>query len=248
MVRRALGANNPTRAARSRNRAYSTDDLALARLDQLSARIRHADGRHLAGAALLAQLRTAVLEAFTVVAADASILHDESLEHAGEPITHPYVLRVLEIIEERFSDPLLTSSSIAAELRRDRSYLAAIFHSVVGCTIRQHLLQVRVQHAVRMVANGDKVEAVVLAVGYRSKSNFLRHFRTATGLNPSAFRRALLSFQQALPRNGSGACWVPGRSRRPSWGSAHSVEGFENAAFTVGRLASHPHGLHYTIR
>ena len=197
MVRRALGANNPTRAARSRNRAYSTDDLALARLDQLSARIRHADGRHLAGAALLAQLRTAVLEAFTVVAADASILHDDSLEHAGEPITHPYVLRVLEIIEERFSDPLLTSSSIAAELRRDRSYLAAIFHSVVGCTIRQHLLQVRVQHAVRMVANGDKVEAVVLAVGYRSKSNFLRHFRTATCLNPSAFRRGHVGFLAA---------------------------------------------------
>jgi AraC-like DNA-binding protein len=46
----------------------------------------------------------------------------------------------------------------------------------------------RVERASRAIRAGEKVEAVALEVGYRSKKNFFRQFRRRFGTTPAKYR------------------------------------------------------------
>jgi AraC-like DNA-binding protein len=54
--------------------------------------------------------------------------------------------------------------------------------------MRDYLQQVRLRQAVSCLREGDKVEAVMLDVGYRSKSNFRRLFKSRLGASPGVFK------------------------------------------------------------
>jgi AraC-like DNA-binding protein len=47
-----------------------------------------------------------------------------------------------------------------------------------------------------LIRNGEKIEAVSLLVGYRSKKNFYHHFRRHVGLTPLAYKAALFRSQR----------------------------------------------------
>jgi AraC-like DNA-binding protein len=42
--------------------------------------------------------------------------------------------------------------------------------------------------AARAIEEGGKIEAVAMSVGYRSKKNFYRQFKSLFGVNPSDLR------------------------------------------------------------
>jgi AraC-like DNA-binding protein len=46
------------------------------------------------------------------------------------------------------------------------------------------------QRAAVLLRRGEKVEAVALSVGYKSKSQFYRQFRKRFGVTPAAFGRS----------------------------------------------------------
>lgn len=96
--------------------------------------------------------------------------------------------RAINVIEARYRDPL-TLRTIACAVQRDRAYLARLFRRATGHTLHGYLTRVRVKHATTLIAEGQKVEAVMLQVGYRSKKNFYRQFRSITGVTPGAYRR-----------------------------------------------------------
>ena len=41
-----------------------------------------------------------------------------------------------------------------------------------------------------LIRAGEKIEAISLLVGYRSKKNFYRHFKEQLGVTPTAYRSA----------------------------------------------------------
>ena len=98
------------------------------------------------------------------------------------------VMRAAEIIRQRYQQPL-TTSTLAAELGRERSYLATLFRRETGQTLHHYITDVRLHDAAERILQGEKIEAVALQVGYRSKKSFYRQFRARTGLTPTAFRR-----------------------------------------------------------
>lgn len=98
-----------------------------------------------------------------------------------------FVRRAAEIIRERYQEPL-TTSALASELGRDRSYLATLFRRETGQTLHRYITDVRLDHAARWILQGEKIDAVVLLAGYRSKTSFYRQFKAKTGLTPGAFR------------------------------------------------------------
>jgi Response regulator containing CheY-like receiver domain and AraC-type DNA-binding domain len=93
-------------------------------------------------------------------------------------------------IEAHYSERL-TTSRIASSVQHERTYFATMFRKQTGQTLHRYVMAVRLRHAVLPLLEGEKVEAVMLSVGYRSKRTFYREFRALTGLTPSAFRRSL---------------------------------------------------------
>lgn len=96
-----------------------------------------------------------------------------------------HVRHMLDRIEQSYSEPI-TLHSLASELHRQAAYLGAMFRREVGVSMHQWLTRVRLDHAVALVRDGVKIEAVALLVGYRSKKNFYRQFRRRFGTTPFA--------------------------------------------------------------
>jgi AraC-like DNA-binding protein len=98
------------------------------------------------------------------------------------------------LIERHYSQRL-TLKSLADAVGRDRAYLAVLFRRATGQTVHGYVTAVRMRHAVRRLAEGEKVEAVIVSVGYRSKKSFYQCFRATTGLTPGKFRTSLSRLQ-----------------------------------------------------
>jgi AraC-like DNA-binding protein len=117
----------------------------------------------------------------------AELLDEVVRDH--EP-SSPLVVQMLSLIEERYAEPL-TLDVLAAALGRSKRYLATLFHHQTGQTVHEFLTQVRLHHAAALIRTGEKIEAVSLLVGYRSKKNFYRHFKDELGVTPTVYRTTL---------------------------------------------------------
>jgi AraC-like DNA-binding protein len=119
------------------------------------------------------------------------------------------VQRIVDLIEKIYAQRV-TLDTLAMALRAKPQPLARLFRDVVGQSVHAYLTRVRLEHAAHLVRAGIKIEAVALAVGYRSKKNFYRQFTRHYGVTPEAYRRGggipkPPASPQALVRSGNGA-------------------------------------------
>lgn len=98
------------------------------------------------------------------------------------------VARAMKLIEQRYTEPL-TVTTIARMAGRSHLTLRQEFRRAVGMSLRAYLTLVRMERARELLQASEKVEAVALQVGYRSKRQFIRQFKTHIGMLPSHFRR-----------------------------------------------------------
>jgi AraC-like DNA-binding protein len=107
---------------------------------------------------------------------------------ARSAVESAWVQRMLDVIAARSADPL-SLRTFAAEIGRSEEYLARLFRQQMGTTVREYIARVRLDRAAHAIRRGDKIEAVALEIGYRSKKNFYRRFRQQFGITPGAFRK-----------------------------------------------------------
>ena len=113
------------------------------------------------------------------------------LQVAVGSITMPeVVIRAMRFIEDHYGEPI-TVARIASAVGRSPKHLSTLFRQHAGTTVHEYLVRVRLRRAMHLICNGEKIEAVSLLVGYRSKKNFYRHFRSHMGSTPSTYRTGL---------------------------------------------------------
>ncbi|WP_338864774.1 AraC family transcriptional regulator [Myxococcus stipitatus] len=93
------------------------------------------------------------------------------------------------LLEEQADEPL-TLEGLAAELDLSPFHFLRIFRAVLGVTPHQYLVQLRLRHAARLLATDTPIARIAFDVGFGDLSNFVRTFRRAAGVSPSAFRKA----------------------------------------------------------
>lgn len=82
----------------------------------------------------------------------------------------------------------MTARQIGLALDRHPAYIGAVFHRLTGTSLKAYLTRLRMERAAELIAQGDKIEAVAMVVGYRSKATFYRHFRQHFGMTPRSYR------------------------------------------------------------
>jgi len=82
----------------------------------------------------------------------------------------------------------ISIASLGARVGRNAAYVATLFRRQTGLTIHRYLTRVRMRRAAMMLRRAEKVEAVMLLVGYRSKKNFYRQFQLAYGVTPGQYK------------------------------------------------------------
>jgi AraC-like DNA-binding protein len=100
-----------------------------------------------------------------------------------------HVERMKTFIGDHYSERL-TLDVVAHATGRQKQYLATLFHREAGLTVHDYLRHVRVRRAWDLIRQGEKIEAVALLVGYRSKKNFYRQFKAISGVTPGELLHA----------------------------------------------------------
>jgi AraC-like DNA-binding protein len=101
------------------------------------------------------------------------------------------VRRSQQMIQQDFSDPELSTESIAAELNYHRGSLSRIFHKQTGMTIIDYIMFIRLQQAKALLQHTDeKVAWIAEKCGFRESAYFCRWLRIKTGQTARELRHA----------------------------------------------------------
>ncbi len=107
----------------------------------------------------------------------------------------PRLRSAIAHMREHVADPT-SIDDIAVSVGLSRSHFFALFRDQLHTTPQVFWSGVRVEEAMRRVAEGGALTNVALDLGFTAPSNFSRFFKEHTGVSPSIFKRAT---QGALP-------------------------------------------------
>lgn len=116
-----------------------------------------------------------------------------SLEHQQETKDPKVVLsdKVKQYIKENYHKPIRVDE-IAAGLYHSPHYVGNVFAAVNGITIKEYVLQYKMQKALALLGNeGLSVSGVATALGYDSPHYFSKCFKSHFGFSPSKLPHTL---------------------------------------------------------
>jgi len=105
----------------------------------------------------------------------------------GSLIPDVQAQRVANYIDQHFAETI-TLTSLSRLSGCCSRQLSRTFRASMQKSVRQYLQDARIDRAVALLRDGDKVESVVAAVGWRGRKNFFRHFKNRVGKTPAQYR------------------------------------------------------------
>ena len=113
-------------------------------------------------------------------------------EHAPQGPGHPRALAVRELISYMRAAyrRRITRAELARRVDMSQSALAAAFRAVAGTSPIEYLIELRLQHARRLLATGrEPVAKVAELVGMADTHHFCRLFKARVGTTPLQYRK-----------------------------------------------------------
>ncbi|MCL2287208.1 MAG: AraC family transcriptional regulator [Firmicutes bacterium] len=99
-----------------------------------------------------------------------------------------HVRHVISMIEMSYSNHLLVEE-LANMLSVNRNYLSKIFKEEIGISIKQFLLQYRMNVAAAKIRRSEQsIKEIALEVGFEDPLYFSRYFKKQFGCSPSKYR------------------------------------------------------------
>lgn len=126
------------------------------------------------------------------------ILETHQLAFSTTKRTENRVDIVLQYIATNLAEPL-TVTVVAQQLHMAESTFSRFFHTHLGVTFRQYLIEQRVKQAARYLVSTDWTIAYIGAeVGFSSLSNFNEKFKTLLHVTPRHYRNNHLSLRENI--------------------------------------------------
>ena len=102
------------------------------------------------------------------------------------------VSKVVTLTQKNFTDPTLSISLIADELKYDTKYLSSIFKKKKGIPYTQYLREMRIKHAIFLMEQGVvSVKNVAILSGFSDALYFSKIFTASEGISPKAYIQKL---------------------------------------------------------
>jgi AraC-like DNA-binding protein len=127
--------------------------------------------------------------------------HVLELLTARPDLRHPplpaAVLRALGFLDDAYPEPV-SVTDVARAARVSPSHLRALFRCHLGESVQQRLTAVRLDAALRLLAEGsESIAAIALAVGFSDQTALTRALRRERAITPAAYRRRLRRSERA---------------------------------------------------
>ncbi len=91
------------------------------------------------------------------------------------------------MVEENYADPQFDINKLAEKLGICRSYLYTRFQFDIGCSPHDYLESIRIENAMKILLEGNKIIEVCKRVGYSNKKTFHLAFKKRTEMTPMEF-------------------------------------------------------------
>ena len=102
--------------------------------------------------------------------------------HSSDRERDMYLIK--QYLDEHYRESI-SRATLAEHLHYSPSYLSTLFCEVMGVTLSEYLLSVRLSHAYELLERGEgSVAEVIAAVGFRSHGTFYKKFRERYGRSP----------------------------------------------------------------
>ena len=105
----------------------------------------------------------------------------------GEKIRSDHPNKVASYINAHYMEDV-SISAVAEKLGLDRKYLARIFKSKFGVSMREYLINKRLHEAKKLLLRGYTVEECAYIVGYSDYFGFSKAFKRRYGASPTKYR------------------------------------------------------------
>lgn len=93
-------------------------------------------------------------------------------------------------VRAHFSEPELSLNDVADSLHLSVGYLCMLFKQETGVTLKNHITDVRIEEAKRLLRTGHaKIYEICTAVGYPNSQYFSQVFYKKVGMYPAEYRR-----------------------------------------------------------
>lgn len=105
--------------------------------------------------------------------------------------TRPPLAKISRYMENHFTDPSISNSSLAAMLGVSEVYFRKLFLSHFGVTPKQYILNLRIQKAKQLLTDTPyTVTAIAELCGFGSLYHFCRAFKAKVGMTPTQYAEA----------------------------------------------------------
>ena len=116
---------------------------------------------------------------------------DAELHEGGGTVEQLETIRAVHDYLTQHLSSRMTIEELSKRFLMNPSTMKALFKSVYGSSLASHIREHRMEHAARLLIEGDEsVAQVARAVGYESQSKFSTEFHKAYGVLPTEYRKA----------------------------------------------------------
>ena len=116
---------------------------------------------------------------------------DAELHEGGGTAEQLETIRAVHDYLTQHLSSRVTIEELSKRFLMNPSTMKALFKSVYGSSLASHIREHRMEHAARLLIEGDEsVAQVARAVGYESQSKFSSEFHKAFGVLPTEYRRS----------------------------------------------------------
>lgn len=105
------------------------------------------------------------------------------------------IAKVIEIVRSNYSNPNLSLQTISSELGISQAHLSREFHATMGSSYVSYLLQVRMEHAKKLLTAGNSIKDVIKKCGYISDVTFNAAFKRYTGTTAKKYLHSVQNEQ-----------------------------------------------------
>lgn len=94
-----------------------------------------------------------------------------------------YVKQVQDYISVKYADKI-SICLLAETVGLERTYLSKLFKEKMGMSMQEYLINVRMEHAEKLLKQGYNVSQTALMCGYEDQFNFSKMFKKKYGVSP----------------------------------------------------------------
>lgn len=129
------------------------------------------------------------LDGYTFEFLASVVENSRPITNSNEVKENEYINRALHYLYNNYTERI-NVTNIADNLNLNRSYLSRIFKESIGMTIKEYLLEVRINHASDLLSMSDlSIEEVALESGFTNPEMFSKLFKKERGKTPKEYRK-----------------------------------------------------------